>query len=110
MADWEDDEDEFGGGQTGIATETKKRVQKPPRFKVLLHNDDYTSMEFVVMILKAVFHKSDEDAFKIMYAVHNAGVGVAGVYPFEIAEAKVNKTIELARASEFPLLCTLEEE
>lgn len=109
MADWDDD-NEIDGGQTGIATETKKRVEKPPRFKVLLHNDDYTSMEFVVMILKSVFHKTDEVAFQIMMAVHQSGVGVAGVYSFEIAEAKVNRATELARANEFPLLCTLEEE
>jgi ATP-dependent Clp protease adaptor protein ClpS len=109
MPDWEDDND-FDGGQTGIATETKKKVQKPPRFKVLLHNDDYTTMEFVVMVLKSVFRKSDEDAFKIMMAVHQAGVGVAGVYSYEIAEAKVNRAIELARSNDFPLLCTLEEE
>jgi ATP-dependent Clp protease adaptor protein ClpS len=110
MADWEDDTDDNDGGQTGIATETKKKVQKPPRFKVLLHNDDFTSMEFVIMILKEVFHKTDMDAFKIMMAVHQAGVGVAGVYSYEIAEAKVSKATELARANEYPLLCTLEEE
>jgi ATP-dependent Clp protease adaptor protein ClpS len=110
MADWEDDIDDFDGGQTGIATETKKKVKKPPRFKVLLHNDDYTTMEFVVMVLKTVFHKTDDAAFEIMMAVHHAGVGVAGVYSFEIAEAKVNKATELARASEYPLLCTMEEE
>lgn len=110
MADWEDDTDSIDGGQTGIATETKKKVEKPPRFKVLLHNDDFTTMEFVIMVLKAVFHKSDAEAFKIMMAVHNAGVGVAGVYAFEIAEAKVSKATELARSNEYPLLCTLEEE
>jgi len=110
MPDWDDDLDDNEDGQTGIATETKKKVQKPPRFKVLLHNDDFTTMEFVIMVLKAVFHKSDEDAFTIMLAVHNAGIGVAGVYSFEIAEAKVNKATELARTNNYPLLCTLEEE
>lgn len=110
MADWEDDTDDFDGGQTGIATETKKKVKKPPRFKVLLHNDDYTTMEFVVMVLMAVFRKSEDDAFTIMMAVHNAGVGVAGVYPFEIAEAKANQAMELARANDYPFLCTVEEE
>jgi ATP-dependent Clp protease adaptor protein ClpS len=110
MADWDDIDDDNEDGQTGIATETKKKVEKPPRFKVLLHNDDYTTMDFVVMVLKSVFHKTDEDAYAIMLAVHISGVGVAGVYPFEIAEAKVNKATELARASQYPLLCTMEEE
>lgn len=110
MAEWEDDIDDNDDGQTGIATETRKKVQKPPRFKVLLHNDDYTTMEFVVMLLMAVFHKSEDDAYAIMMAVHLAGVGIAGVYPFEIAEAKVSKAMELARANQFPLLCTIEEE
>jgi len=110
MADWEDDSDNIDDHNTGVATETKKKVEKPPLFKVLLHNDDYTTMDFVVMVLKAVFHKNEEDAFKIMLAVHNAGIGVAGVYPFEIAEAKVNRATDMARANEFPLLCTLEQE
>ena len=94
----------------GVLTETKQKLQKPPMYKVLLHNDDYTTMEFVVAVLIAVFSKSTQDAFKIMYNVHNQGVGVAGVYTYEVAEAKVNKVTELARAQEFPLLCTMEEE
>lgn len=113
MPDWDDDDDEMdgeGGHDTGVLTETKKKVKKPPRFKVLLHNDDYTTMEFVVFILRAVFLKTDDDAVRIMLAVHQAGVGVAGVYPYEVAEAKVNKVIGLAQANEFPLLCTIEQE
>jgi len=108
MPEW-DDEDEDEGG-TGTLTETKKKVEKPPLFKVLLHNDDYTTMEFVVFILKTIFHKSEPDAVKVMLAVHEQGVGIAGVYTFEIAEAKVSKVIELARQSEYPLLCTVEAE
>ena len=112
MPEWDDDDDIEGGGDndTGILTETRKKVQKPPKYKVLLHNDDYTTMDFVVEVLTSVFHKSDEDATRIMLAVHHAGVGVAGVYSYEIAEAKVNKVISLAQAREFPLLCTLEQE
>jgi ATP-dependent Clp protease adaptor protein ClpS len=110
MPDWEDDIDDNDDLDTGVATETKKKVEKPPLFKVLLHNDDYTTMDFVVLILKAVFHKTEEDATRIMLAVHQAGIGIAGVYPYEIAEAKVNRATELARSYEFPLLCTLEQE
>ena len=108
MPEWDDENEDEGG--TGTLTETKKKVEKPPLFKVLLHNDDYTTMEFVVFVLKTIFHKSEPDAVKIMLAVHEQGVGIAGVYTFEIAEAKVSKVIELARQSEYPLLCTVEAE
>jgi ATP-dependent Clp protease adaptor protein ClpS len=79
-------------------------------YKVLLHNDDFTTMEFVVFILKNVFRKSDTDAFRIMMNVHQQGLGVAGVYTYEVAEAKVDKVLNLASANEYPLLCTMEEE
>jgi ATP-dependent Clp protease adaptor protein ClpS len=108
MPDWE--EDHTHDHDLGVVTETKKKVKKPPLYKVLLHNDDYTTMEFVVYVLKTVFHKLEPDAVRIMLAVHHQGVGVAGVYTYEIAEAKLNKVDQLARANEFPLLCTLEEE
>ncbi len=92
----------------------KKSKTKPPQrpriYKVVLHNDDYTTMEFVVFILQSVFHKNDQDAVKIMMAVHQQGIGIAGVFPHEIAEAKCNKVAELAEANQFPLLCTSEEE
>lgn len=106
MPDWEEDED----FETGVATESKKKVEKPPLFKVLLHNDDYTGMDFVVFILMSVFHKDEPTARRIMLEVHNKGLGVAGVYTFEIAESKINKVTALARAHEFPLLCTMEKE
>lgn len=96
--------------ESGVATETRKRLKRPPMFKVLLHNDDYTTREFVVMILQAVFSKSETDATQIMLHVHQNGMGVAGVYPFEVAETKVERTIALARKYEFPLKCTLEPE
>jgi ATP-dependent Clp protease adaptor protein ClpS len=93
-----------------VATESREKLKKPPLFRVLLHNDDFTTMEFVVEVLKKVFAKSDGDAFQIMWAVHTQGVGVAGVYTYEVAEMKVEKATQMARAQEFPLLCTLEEE
>jgi ATP-dependent Clp protease adaptor protein ClpS len=108
MPDWDEDVDDGQG--TGVLTDTKQKIEKPPLFKVLLHNDDYTTMEFVVQVLKTVFHKSDADAVHIMLAVHRQGVGVAGVYTYEIAETKVNQVTQLAKSHEFPLLCTLEEE
>ena len=110
MTDWsEEDDDSFGGGESVLA-ENKQKVEKPPLYKVLLHNDDYTTMEFVVYVLQSIFHKGVEEARRIMLAVHQQGVGVAGVYPYEIAEVKVGKVSEQARVREFPLLCTMEEE
>jgi len=100
---------DFGGG-AAVATETKTKTKRPALYKVLLHNDDFTTMEFVVFILEGVFHKNTVDAHTIMMAVHKAGIGVAGVFSFEIAEAKVNKVTELAQANEFPLRCSMEEE
>ena len=96
----------------GVATETRTRakLQRPKLYKVLLHNDDYTTMEFVVAILRHVFEKSESDATAIMLHVHTRGVGVAGVYAFEIAEAKVARVTALAREAQFPLLTTLEPE
>jgi ATP-dependent Clp protease adaptor protein ClpS len=110
MTDWEDDDDDLPDHEENVATETKKKVEKPKLFKVLLHNDDYTTMEFVVLVLREVFNKAEQDALRIMMAVHLQGIGVAGVYTFEIAEAKVNKVIDMARNQQFPLLCTMEEE
>lgn len=89
--------------------ESEIRLKKPPMFRVLLHNDNFTSMEFVVFVLKNIFSRSEADAIHIMLKVHNEGVGVAGVYTYEIAEMKVEKVIALARENEFPLLCTIEE-
>lgn len=102
--------DEEHGQSSEVVTESQKQVKKPPLYKVLLHNDDYTTMEFVVYVLHSIFHKSEQDAVRIMLAVHHQGVGVAGVYTYEIAEAKMSKVTQLAQANEFPLMCTLEEE
>jgi ATP-dependent Clp protease adaptor protein ClpS len=93
-----------------VITESKPKVEKPPLYKVLLHNDNYTTMDFVVVILISVFHHSEGDAIRIMLQVHNKGIGVAGVFTREIAETKVAQVTELAQQHEFPLLCTMEEE
>ncbi len=93
-----------------VLTESETRLEKPPLFKVVLHNDDFTTMEFVVFVLSHVFLRSDLEAFSIMLKVHNEGIGIAGVYTFEVANMKAEKAINLARAHEYPLLCTVEEE
>src|SRR5258705_1811748 len=94
----------------GTITETEKKLKKPPLYKVLLHNDDYTTMEFVIYILQSIFHHPPTKATQIMLHVHRRGLGVAGVYTYEIAEAKVNQVHELAKKYEFPLKCSMEEE
>lgn len=99
-------------GDSGVATQTKKKEQlkKPPLFVVLFHNDNYTTMEFVVFVLQSVFHKTESDAMLIMLNVHRTGMGVAGVYTREIAETKVNRTHQLAKEHEFPLKLSIEPE
>lgn len=94
--------------ERGVAIKERTRTKKPPLYKVLLHNDDYTTKEFVVWVLQSVFQKSEGEAVRIMMHVHNNGVGIAGVYTREVAETKVNKTINLAQAHEYPLQCSLE--
>ena len=91
-----------------ILETAKVGVGQPPLYKVLLHNDDYTTKEFVVFVLQTVFQRSEADALAIMTHVHNQGVGVAGVYTFEIAETKVQKTVQLARSNEYPLQLSIE--
>jgi ATP-dependent Clp protease adaptor protein ClpS len=88
--------------------ESEEKTEEPSLFKVLLHNDDYTTMEFVVWVLASVFNMPEEQAIQVMLNVHLRGVGVAGIYTFEVAEMKVEKTIALAREQEFPLLATME--
>ena len=91
-------------------TRSQTRRQRPPLYKVLLHNDDFTPMEFVVAILESVFQKSESDAMAIMLHAHTTGMAVAGVFAYEIAEAKVEKVTSLAKEAELPLLCTMEPE
>ena len=93
-----------------VLSETKEKVEEPPMYRVLLHNDDFTTMEFVVWILVTVFHRDEAGAVQTMLQVHLDGVGVAGVYPYEVAEMKVASVIKLAQEHEYPLLCTLEPE
>ncbi len=101
-----------GESDGGVVTRTRteKKLKPPPMYKVLLHNDDYTTMEFVVSVLESVFGHPTPVATRIMLSVHHRGVGVAGVYPHEIAEFKAQKAISMARAAEFPLLATVEPE
>ena len=94
----------------GLAFEKKKKKKRPRRFKVLLHNDDFTTMEFVVHVLTRFFHKAPGEATQIMLHVHHRGVGVAGVYPKDEAETKVAEVTEEARSSGMPLLVTTEQE
>jgi ATP-dependent Clp protease adaptor protein ClpS len=96
--------------QSGVATVDKTKVKRPRRYKVLLHNDDYTTMEFVIYVLQKHFGKNSEEAYAIMLKVHHEGVGVCGVYTYEIAETKVQKVSREARSNGHPLLCTFEPE
>src|SRR3954471_11281565 len=96
------------GLEEAAVAESREKVEQPPLYKVLLHNDDYTTMEFVVWVLESVFNMPEEQAIQVMLNVHLQGVGVAGIYTFEVAEMKVEKTIALAREQEFPLLATME--
>ena len=94
----------------GIATKTRVRTKKPSMYRVLILNDDYTPMEFVVLILERFFGKSREQATRIMLHVHQKGVGVCGVYTYEVAETKVAQVMDMARRNEHPLQCTMEKE
>lgn len=98
--------------ETGVVTETRteRKLTKPRMYKVILLNDDYTTMEFVVYVLQAIFQRSDNEAVEIMLHVHRNGSGVAGVYTREIAETRVAQVEALAREHEFPLRCALEED
>ncbi|GAB4480967.1 MAG: ATP-dependent Clp protease adapter ClpS [Erythrobacter tepidarius] len=101
--------DTDGAGQIGIATKTRPKPKKPSQYKVLMLNDDYTPMEFVVMVLKRFFGMDLEQATRVMLHVHQRGVGVCGIFPYEIAETKVNQVMDFARQNQHPLQCTLEK-
>ncbi|WP_379545561.1 ATP-dependent Clp protease adapter ClpS [Qipengyuania sp. DSG2-2] len=100
-----------GGEDTeiGIATKTRAKPKKPSQYKVLLLNDDYTPMEFVVIVLKRFFRMDIDEATQVMLHVHQKGVGVCGVYPYEVAETKVNQVMDFAKQNQHPLQCTLEK-
>lgn len=99
-----------GDSGTGVVTRTKPKTKKPSMYKVLMLNDDFTPMEFVVHVLERFFSKGREEATKIMLHVHRRGVGVCGVYPYEIAETKVTQVMDFARQHQHPLRCTLEKD
>ena len=91
-------------------TESKTKLERPPLYKVFLHNDDFTTMEFVVFILQTVFNHDENEAIRLMLNVHRQGIGLAGIFTYEVAEMKVERVTSLAQANEFPLLCTMEED
>jgi ATP-dependent Clp protease adaptor protein ClpS len=121
MAEDNDNDQERGPGQgngngqdtgngVGVVTKTAPKTKRPSLYKVLLLNDDYTPQEFVVWLLQAVFKKDAEEAVRVMMHVHQSGVGVCGVYTYEIAETKVAQVMELSRRNQHPLQCTMERE
>ena len=97
-------------GDLSVVTEDKARTETPRLYRILLHTDDYTAMDFVVMVLKTVFHHSEAEAVRIMLEVHQRGIGLAGIYSYEIAETRVHKVARLAREHEYPLRCSMEPE
>ena len=99
-----------GGPTTGVVTKTRPKTKKPALYKVLLLNDDYTPMEFVVMLLESIFHKNQEEATRIMLHVHQRGVGICGVFSYDVAETKVTLVMDTARSHEHPLQATMERE
>ncbi len=111
-------EDEFSSappraereGQSHLLLKTRTKTKKPNMYKVLLLNDDFTPMEFVVHILERFFGKTKTDAMEIMMNVHKKGVGICGVYTYEVAETKVSQVIDFSRSNEHPLQCTMEKE
>ena len=106
-----DQDNDIGpGGDTGVITKTKPKTKKPSMYKVLLLNDDYTPMEFVVHVLERFFGMGREKATQIMLHVHRRGVGVCGVFPYDIAETKVNQVMDFSRQHQHPLHCTMEKD
>lgn len=110
--DGDDNDQHGGGGRPGVGTvvKAKPKTKKPAMYRVLLLNDDYTPMEFVVHVLERFFNKSREAATEIMLHVHHRGVGVCGIFTYEIAETKVSQVIDFARRHQHPLQCTMEKE
>ena len=106
----DDDKDRDGDGDIGVVVKAKPKTKRPSLYKVLLLNDDYTPMEFVVYILERFFGLDHARAFDIMLTVHTKGVAVVGVFPFEVAETKVTQVMDCARSNQHPLQCTMEKE
>jgi len=106
----DDDRRDDGGGNTGVIVETRPKTKKPSMYKVLLLNDDFTPMEFVVHVLERFFAMTTEQATEVMLSVHRRGVGICGVFPYEVAETKVTQVMDFARQHQHPLQCTLEKD
>jgi len=106
----QDGSDENAEVESGVLTEKRLQAKRPPLYKVLLHNDDYTPMDFVIMVLETFFSKDRQSATDIMMNVHQKGIGICGIFPYEIAETKVAAVMECARENEHPLQCTMERE
>ena len=102
-------DDNDGGADTGVITRTRTKVKKPSLYRVLLLNDDYTPMEFVIHVLERFFQKSEEQATQVMLHVHNSGVGECGVFTYEVAETKVTQVMDFARKHQHPLQCVMEK-
>jgi ATP-dependent Clp protease adaptor protein ClpS len=109
MAEDGDQDDRGNDNAVGIATRTRTRTKKPTPYRVLMLNDDYTPMEFVVLVLQRFFRMNIEEATQVMLHVHQRGVGVCGVFSYEVAETKVSQVIDFARQNQHPLQCTLEK-
>jgi ATP-dependent Clp protease adaptor protein ClpS len=101
---------EFTDNATDVVTRTKPKREKPKLYKAVLHNDDFTTMEFVIFVLEYVFQRSESESVVIMLKVHREGIGIAGVYPYDIAYMKAQKAMNLAKAREYPFLVTVEED
>ena len=106
----DDDKRNGDGTTTGVIVKAKPKTKKPSMYKVLMLNDDYTPMEFVVHVLERFFYKNREEATRIMMHVHQRGVGICGVYTYEVAETKVTQVMDFARRHQHPLQCTLEKD
>ena len=105
------DRDGYADSSTGVmVAEPEAKTKRPPKYKVILLNDDYTPMDFVVMVLEQIFRHSHETALNVMLEVHQKGAGLAGIFTRDVAETKVDMVVEYARINEYPLSCTLEPE
>jgi len=96
--------------ESGVVIKEGRKVKLPKKYKVIMHNDDYTTMEFVILVLKKFFKKTDEEAELIMWKIHNEGFGICGVYTLEVAESKSSQVVRFARESGHPLKCTIDPE
>jgi ATP-dependent Clp protease adaptor protein ClpS len=110
MSERDDRNEDERDGESGVSTKTRTETKKPSLYRVLILNDDYTPMEFVVFVLERFFNKNREEATRIMLHVHQHGVGVCGVFTYEVAETKVAQVLDMARRNEHPLQCTMEKE